>query len=165
MVRNYFVPGFALVLLAVFAAPRSTPVQQPEARRSTTKEAASNPPPSPGQPAASSMPKLLGSKSLFDPKGVCALARTQMHEKLAEFNLDYPNSEGPASAETTSGKSEAKEPVSEAMIALVPDPIHTHLALLFDRYVEVMQQALQWPRTTRSWYCSSECSRFLSSRW
>ena len=29
------------------------------------------------------------------------------------------------------------------MIALVPDPVHTHLALLFDRYIDVIQQALQ----------------------
>ncbi len=34
MLRNYLMPGFALVLLAVFAAPRPTPSVAPESGRS-----------------------------------------------------------------------------------------------------------------------------------
>ena len=56
----------------------------------------------------------------------------EMHEKLGEFGL---NPESAAGA--------GKEAAAEAMIALVPDPVHTHLALLFDRYIDVIQQALQ----------------------
>ena len=58
----------------------------------------------------------------------------QMHEKLGEFGLNTRKLGCPGAG---------KEPAAEAMIALVPDPVHTHLALLFDRYIDVIQQALQ----------------------
>ena len=61
-----------------------------------------------------------------------------MHQRLAEFNVDYPEPDIATAPPTPAEASQA-----EAMIAMVPDPVHTHLALLFDRYIDVVQQALQ----------------------
>jgi hypothetical protein len=138
MMRNYLMPGFALILLAVFASPRPSPPPQPEAAAAETRPAPASQP-APGPPVTGKMPSLGGSKQIYDPDQVCALAKTELHERLAEFNLDYAEpgiSAGPSAAQ---GAIES----AEAMIALVPDPVHTHLALLFDRYIDVVQQALQ----------------------
>ncbi|HZD47753.1 MAG TPA: hypothetical protein VE178_03325, partial [Silvibacterium sp.] len=85
MLRNYLMPGFALVLLAVFAAPRSTPSVAPEPglsrpRLTTAQQATTTPV---GTPAK--VPPLEPGKPLFSPNDVCAVARNQMHEKLGEF--------------------------------------------------------------------------------
>ncbi len=135
MLRNYLMPGFALVLLAVFASPRSSPPSPPEAA-GTTVPASAQQLPAATQPAAGNMPNLGGSKQLYNPDQVCALAKIEMHERLAEFGVDYPEASVPATPGAASGS-------AEAMIALVPDPVHTHLALLFDRYIDAVQQALQ----------------------
>jgi hypothetical protein len=134
--RNYLMPGFALVLLALVAGPRLSSPPPPEAataevRSSSAQQAAAT------QPVAGKLPSLGGGKQLYDPSQVCALAKIEMHQRLAEFNVDYPES-GTAATPATFGT-----PSAEAMIALVPDPVHTHLALLFDRYIDVVQQALQ----------------------
>ena len=131
MMRNYLMPGFALVLLAVFASPRPTPPLNVDLGAS---EASPNPAqqvPRPLPAAQSKQPQLEGSEQLFSPNSVCAVATREMHEKLGEFGL---NPELASSGE---------QPAAEAMIALVPDPVHTHLALLFDRYIDIIQQALQ----------------------
>ena len=135
MMRNYLMPGFALVLLAVLASPRLSPPSQPEG--GSAEPAAVKQLPAATQPASGKLPNLGGGKQLYDPDQVCALAKTEMHERLAEFNLDYPENS------TGSSAAQAETPPAEAMIALVPDPVHTHLALLFDRYTDVLQQALQ----------------------
>ena len=129
MLRNYLMPGFALVLLAFFAAPRSTPTD-------ATESGLSAPRPSAQQAAHSREVKpakvtQIGGKDLVKPDEVCSAALDEMQEKLGDFGLDY------AAQSPTGG------PAAEAMIALVPDPVHTHLALVFDRNVEVIQEALQ----------------------
>ena len=132
MLRNYLMPGFALVLLAAFASPRSIPSAELESGRRDTGTTPVQKVTSTGQAARSKEPQIEGGKQLFSPDDVCAVATNEMHEKLGEFGLN------PELA--TAG---GKESAAEAMIALVPDPVHTHLALLFDRYVDVIQQALQ----------------------
>ena len=144
MLRNYLMPGFALVLLAVFASPRSIP----PGAESTGRGAQAGPSPSgastPKKAAPGKVPQLQGSsKQLFNPDDICSVAKYEMHEKLAEFGVDFPEQdEIGKSAAISTGTKEATPP-AEAMIALLPDPVHTHLALRFDRYIEVMQQALQ----------------------
>jgi hypothetical protein len=137
MLRNYLMPGVALVLLAVFSGPRSTPpapgaaLSQPGS--SSGRQAANN------NEAAQTKAGQLGSKPLFSRSAVCDVTMNEMREKLGEFGLDY-SGQTTAAAPSTAGTT---GPAAEAMIALVPDPVHTHLALLFDRNVDVIQQALQ----------------------
>jgi len=144
MLRNYLMSGFALVLLAVVASPRSIPsgtasagrgVQAEPSQKGTSTSTAAKP---------RKVPQLQGSKQLFNPEDICSVAKYEMHEKLAEFGVDFPEPDQtgkPAAAKTTGTKEQG--PPMEAMIALLPDPVHTHLALRFDRYIDVLQQALQ----------------------
>ena len=147
MLRNYLMPGFALILLAVFASPRSTPTADLESGGRGAVGAPLQQPPAKPQSTQSKEPQLEGSAQLFSPNSVCAVAMHEMHEKLGEFGLN---------PEAAGGKGE--QPASEAMIALVPDPVHTHLALLFDRYIDVMQQALQdsTSETAPGWIYASQ---------
>jgi len=141
MLRNYLMPGFALVLLAVFASPRSLPSgAQPAGSGAQTAPS----PQTPRRQTAREVPQIEGSKQLFNPGDICSVARYEMHEKLAEFGVDFPEPDeagkppaGPAT------ETRQRSQLTESMIALVPDPVHTHLALRFDRYIDVLQQALQ----------------------
>jgi hypothetical protein len=155
MFRNYLMPGFALVLLAVFAVPRSTPTAGTETGASQPRATGGEQAATKKKEATAEAPQSIGSKALYSPKTVCSVARNEMHEKLAEFGLDYPEpgetekrvppkeTQTNDAKETKAKGANGSEPAAEAIIALVPDPVHTHLALLFDRNVDVIQQALQ----------------------
>ena len=134
MLRNYLMPGFALVMLAFFAAPRSTPPVAPETASTERRPAAAQEPATNSKAASSNVPQI-GTGKLLNPDDVCSVAKWEMQEKLGEFGLNY--------AAQTGDKTAAGGPAAEAIIALIPDPVHTHLALLFDRNVDVIQQALQ----------------------
>ena len=41
---------------------------------------------------------------------------------------------------------QAQRPPAQFVIAIFPDPVHTRLGLLFDRYAEALQQAAQMKR-------------------
>ncbi|MBV8674884.1 MAG: hypothetical protein JOZ33_15760, partial [Acidobacteriaceae bacterium] len=131
MLRNYLMPGFALVLLAVFAAPRSTPTPAIEPGPAEQRSATPAQVPAKRETSSANVPQIGAGKPLFSPDDVCAVATNEMQEKLHEFGLDYAAQSG------TPG------PAAEAMIALVPDPVHTHLSLVFDRNIDAIQQALQ----------------------
>src|SRR5271170_2824554 len=139
MLRNYLMPGFALVLLAVFAAPRSTPSTVPEPGAGQTNPPAVQQAPATPPAASAKASQLEPGKPLFKPDDVCAVAMNEMHEKLGEFGLDYPEQARTVEPSAANGSG----PAAEAMIALVPDPVHTHLALRFDRNIDAIQQALQ----------------------
>ena len=139
MLRNYLMPGFAFVLLAVFAAPRSAPSAAPEPGAVQAHALAPQQPTTTPVAAPAKVPPLEPGKPLFKPDDVCAVAMNEMHEKLGEFGLDY--SEQTKTVEPSAANESGS--AAEAMIALLPDPVHTHLALLFDRNVEVIQEALQ----------------------
>ncbi|HZD50575.1 MAG TPA: hypothetical protein VE178_17665, partial [Silvibacterium sp.] len=134
MLRNYLMPGLALVLLAIFAAPRSTPTDAPEPGWTASRPAAAQQAAARREAKPAGVSQIAG-KTLVSPDDVCDLAMNEMHEKLNEFGLDY----------SEQGNTAAKPagPAAESMIALVPDPVHTHLALRFDRNIDAIQQALQ----------------------
>ncbi|MBV8631654.1 MAG: hypothetical protein JOZ83_12060 [Silvibacterium sp.] len=145
MLRNYVMPGVALILLAIFALPRATTSpatselgagtpRPPAAQQSTPK----------GEPKAVKVPQI-GSGRLLSADDVCGVATYEMQQKLGEFGLSYAD-QSPLTAS------------AEAMIALVPDPLHTHLALRFDRTVDVIQQALQdrTSETDSGWVYTSQ---------
>src|SRR5277367_25772 len=143
MLRNYLMPVFALVLLPVFAAPRSTPLGAESAGRGVQAESSPRGAATPNN-ATSGKVTQIGGKQLFNPEDICSVAKYEMHEKLSEFGVDFPDvgESGKPAASITTGTKDLGPP-TEAMIALVPDPVHTHLALRFDRYIDVLQQALQ----------------------
>jgi hypothetical protein len=134
MLRNYLMPGFALVVLAVVTVPRSTPAAGPEAGFGQSRPAAAPKSATPGQATSAQAQQFGSGKLLYSPDAVCRVAMNQMQEKLGEFGLNY---------DQPPGKTATIGPPAEAMIALVPDPVHTHLALRFDRNIDVIQQALQ----------------------
>src|SRR5271165_2622130 len=145
MLRNYLMPGFALVLLAVFASPRSIPPGTESGGRGVQTEPSPRGTNTPRAARPSKVPQLEGSKQLFNPESICSVAKYEMHEKLAEFGVDFPEPDetGKFATAKASGAAESEIPPAEAMIALLPDPVHTQFALRFDRYIDVLQQALQ----------------------
>ena len=143
MLRNYLMPGFALILLAVFAAPRSMPPGA-EATGAVMQTAPSKKNSTEQKITPDEVPQIGGSKQLYSPKDVCRLAKYEMHEKLNEFGVDFPDQDESTTPAAAARMTATKPgPPVETMIALVPDPVHTHLALRFDRYVDVLQEALQ----------------------
>ena len=135
MLRKYFMPGFALVLLAVFATPRSTPTAGPEPGMGQSRPAAAQQAATAGQAASAQTQQFGSGKPLYSPDAVCNVAMNEMNNKLAEWGLK--------TGEQASPDTPLTGPAAEAIIALVADPVHTHLALVFDRDVDVIQQALQ----------------------
>lgn len=146
MLRNYVVPGAALIFIAIFAAPGIAPPAAPNGLHRREMHPARTPILSQTTPTgiqsegSSAPPQVEEGKPLFDPQKVCDFASYEMHEKLSGFGL---TSTGTDAADTPG-------PSAEAMIALVPDPVHTHLALLFDRTVGTIQEALQDPLSADS---------------
>ncbi len=150
MLRNYLMPGFALVLLAVFAVPRPAPTATPSAGEGAKSGDAKRNGNTPQPSQSAKVPQISGSKPIYDPAAVCNEANYELREKLAEFGLDVPKPASANNPQKLKPSLTARDPKTsfpdtplvESMIALVPDPVHTHLALRFDRYVDVIQQAL-----------------------
>ena len=71
-----------------------------------------------------------------DPKGLgTATALKELDETIADF---YPQA-----SEQAKGNAAATSDPIEIMIAIEPDPVHTHLSLLFDRDIDTIEDALQ----------------------
>lgn len=171
MFRDYFIPGFAIVLLGILSFP-SPPAQTPNNGSSTDQKKKVDNPPVPYNQiktgVAPTVPKIDEDKALWDRECVARLALYQLDRKLEEFGLDQtsvpPQTSPPVNlkcfpaTKPVLGSKSASDisadgadvvapppepPHAEAMIAFVPDPIHTHLALWFDRKIDAIQQALQ----------------------
>ena len=134
MLRNYFVPGFALLLAALIVPLRNSPSPLLQNQSGNRPQQTQNRRPLPGSNSQTGKrAQIEKDKPLWEPGDVCNSALDEMQYKLGEFGL----SDG---GDSNGAKSRAP---AEAMIALVPDPIHTHLALAFDRTMDTIQQALQ----------------------
>ncbi len=71
------------------------------------------------------------------------LGRTTADKDLTETIEDFHKS--PPNPSAASEKASVSQPGDdlEVMIAIEPDPIHTHLSLLFDREIDALEDALQ----------------------
>ncbi|MGA9555706.1 MAG: hypothetical protein WA800_02820 [Terriglobales bacterium] len=86
------------------------------------------------------------SKATSDEKRACDDIAQVLQSFLDIKNPPRPKSCGPADPTAATAQTLGKDPPPinpNYVIALVPDPIHTHLALMFDRMTEVIQQAAQ----------------------
>lgn len=178
MFRNYFMSGFAIVLLGIFSLPHQSVTTYTDASGSTKQgegmhsqlKKLKNLTTTAKPNIHTKLPNLDKDKSLWDREAVGLLSLYQLDRKLAEFGLgtaSFPpvtpppvriRKTGPIPEPVTSSNAGTKKlpkcskavstpatkhPKAEAMIALVPDPTHTHLALYFDREIDSIQQALQ----------------------
>lgn len=135
MFRRYLMSGFTVLVLAFFASARQPAQRTDLGAASGIKHGTHNPPSAQENKKPSREPQPFGSgKPVYKRDAVCTLSLKSMHEKLKDANMQPPSEKGVAGPSTRK---------VEAMIALVPDPIHTHLALTFDRTVDTIQQALQ----------------------
>jgi hypothetical protein len=102
--------------------------------------------PATGQQRAAHLQKSGTSKAKSDEKRACDDIAQVLQSFLDVQNPPRPKSCGPADPAAATAKTLSKDPPPinpKYVIALVPDPIHTHLALEFDRMTEVIQQAAQ----------------------
>jgi hypothetical protein len=95
---------------------------------------------------------LLAAKSYFNkilwsdemknhPDGLGKMtAQNEMDETIRDF---YSTSVAPDSGNPDAVPAQMPPDPFEAMIAIEPDPIHTHLSLLFDRDIDALEDALQ----------------------
>jgi len=86
------------------------------------------------------------SKATSDERRACDDIAQVLQSFLDIQNPPRPKSCGPADPAAATAQTLSKDPPPinpNYVIALVPDPIHTHLALMFDRMTEVIQQAAQ----------------------
>ncbi len=128
MFRNYFMPGFAVVMLAMFVAPRPARQDSGGPSQPTWSNLQQTPA---GNPQKDHGSDNFPANGRLSRQQACKEAVDELNDKLAEYGVgrgDTPR---------------AGIPDVEAMIALVPDPIHTHLALSFDRNIDTIQKALQ----------------------
>jgi hypothetical protein len=70
--------------------------------------------------------------------------RQGLDEKICGFVSGPPDlCSSPATAFESDAHPQYGSEIAEVMIAIVPDPIHTHLALTFDRAIDALEDALQ----------------------
>jgi hypothetical protein len=136
MFRRYFTSGFVVVVLALFASARQ-PARPADrgAGSGVRQEPQSRPLAQENKKPSDKLQPFGSNKTVYNRDDVCALSLESMQEKLQDADMQALPREGGAARPSTR--------TIEAMIALVPDPIHTHLALAFDRTVDTIQQALQ----------------------
>ena len=120
-------------------------------------------------PATSESPSTQG------PAQKSAYAET-LTRKIQEFFADSSEPSRPPGTRPAGAVSQGASPLIPAdhlqfLIAILPDPVHTHLALFFDRSIEAIQQGAQakgyvfdratmpWKRTPRTEKADSENSR------
>ncbi|GAC1417428.1 MAG: hypothetical protein NVSMB62_08130 [Acidobacteriaceae bacterium] len=127
------VAGAALLVAAPFAA-RYVP-----GTLSSTRQATSLADPIPPRPT-SAAPKP-PAVSEPNPESIGAQAKDELQKNICGFLEEYVGNPGKSPAEPYCPAVAAGE--VKVLIAILPDPIHTHLALRFDRSIDDIQSALQ----------------------
>src|SRR5215475_3234187 len=68
---------------------------------------------------------------------------SEIAEKISEFFGCTESANSSASPDSVNWRvPPSSRPLAKFIIAFVPDPVHTHLALLFDRDIEALQSAV-----------------------
>jgi len=120
--------GIVAVILAALVGmtylPRGSRENQAEPTQSAETQAERSP--SPSEPATPPCVAIGSLLQRFFPDGV-----------------PYPDQCYPPGTTRKAGSSETRAPSLKFVIALIPNPVQTHLPLFFDRAVEAIQQAVQ----------------------
>ena len=125
--------GAALLVAAPFAA-RYVP-----GTPAANKQATAVVDPAPHRPASAAPKPPAASEP--NPDSTRAQARTDLQKNICAFLEEYVGNPGKSPPEPYCPAVAAGE--VKVLLAILPDPIHTHLALRFDRSIDSIQSALQ----------------------